>query len=97
MKKKEKKKLKIKIIEQNKKPKNSINQSEINMFFGLNPKDVNKKTDTSEEQTEKTDKTDSGVKKEEENINMEEIKNDEEIKKDNEINNNVQNKNEKRR
>ena len=53
MKKKEKKKLKIKIIEQNKKPKNSTNQSKINMLFGLNPKDVNKKTD----------KTDSGVKK----------------------------------
>ena len=59
MKKKEKKKLKIKIIEQNKKPKNSINQSKINKFFGLNLKDVNKKID----------KTDSGVKKEEENKN----------------------------
>ena len=75
---------KEKINEQNKKPKkdenkkiNSINQSKINMFFGLNTKDVNKKTDnninkkesnkeenkTSEEQKEKTDKTDSDVKK----------------------------------
>ena len=105
---------KEKINEQNKKPKkdenkkiNSINQSKINMFFGLNTKDVNKKTDnninkkesnkeenkTSEEQKEKTDKIDSDVKKDEENKNREEIKNDEENKKDDENKSNVQSKN----